>query len=60
MSYPKPVQRGGIPIHVGGHTKAAARRAGRYGDGFQPLGVAGGGAQGPGRADARGGRGQRP
>ncbi|WP_412516601.1 LLM class F420-dependent oxidoreductase [Actinomadura madurae] len=41
MSYPKPVQRGGIPIHVGGHTKAAARRAGRYGDGFQPLGVAG-------------------
>jgi probable F420-dependent oxidoreductase len=30
-----------IPIHVGGHTKAAARRAGRYGDGLQPLGVAG-------------------
>jgi alkanesulfonate monooxygenase SsuD/methylene tetrahydromethanopterin reductase-like flavin-dependent oxidoreductase (luciferase family) len=41
MSYPKPVQEGGIPIHVGGHTKAAARRAGRHGDGFQPLGVAG-------------------
>ncbi|MGP4022350.1 LLM class F420-dependent oxidoreductase [Actinomadura sp. 3N407] len=41
MSYPKPVQAGGVPIHVGGHTKAAARRAGRYGDGLQPLGVAG-------------------
>ncbi|MFB4319158.1 LLM class F420-dependent oxidoreductase [Actinomadura sp. 21ATH] len=41
MSYPKPVQEGGVPIHVGGHSKAAARRAGRYGDGLQPLGVAG-------------------
>ncbi|HEU5029676.1 MAG TPA: LLM class F420-dependent oxidoreductase [Spirillospora sp.] len=41
MSYPKPVREGGVPIHVGGHTKAAARRAGRYGDGLQPLGVAG-------------------
>lgn len=30
-----------IPIHVGGHTRAAARRAGRLGDGLQPLGVAG-------------------
>jgi probable F420-dependent oxidoreductase len=30
-----------IPIHVGGHTKAAARRAGRFGDGLQPLGVIG-------------------
>ena len=30
-----------VPIHVGGHTKAAARRAGRLGDGLQPLGVAG-------------------
>lgn len=28
-SYPKPVQPGGIPIVVGGHTKASARRAGR-------------------------------
>jgi probable F420-dependent oxidoreductase len=35
-SYPKPVQEGGIPIVVGGHTKAAARRAGRLGDGFFP------------------------
>ncbi|WP_149262511.1 LLM class F420-dependent oxidoreductase [Actinomadura sp. K4S16] len=41
MSYPKPVQNGGIPIHIGGHTRAAARRAGRYGDGLQPLGVKG-------------------
>ena len=36
-SFPKPVQRGGIPIVVGGHTKAAARRAGRLGDGFFPA-----------------------
>jgi probable F420-dependent oxidoreductase len=38
---PKPVLRGHLPIHIGGHSKAAARRAGRFGDGFQPLGVAG-------------------
>lgn len=37
--HPKPVTT--VPIHVGGHSKAAARRAGRLGDGFQPLGVAG-------------------
>ena len=30
-----------IPIHIGGHSRAAARRAGRRGDGLQPLGVAG-------------------
>ncbi|MDT0203214.1 LLM class F420-dependent oxidoreductase [Nocardioides sp. AE5] len=45
MSYPKPVQRAGgtagVPLHIGGHSRAAARRAGRYGDGLQPLGVAG-------------------
>lgn len=35
---PHPVREGGIPIHVGGHSKAAARRAGRLGDGFLPLG----------------------
>lgn len=35
-SYPKPSQPGGVPIVVGGHTKAAARRAGRLGDGFFP------------------------
>jgi probable F420-dependent oxidoreductase len=39
VSRPKPVQRGGIPIIVGGHSQAAARRAGRQGDGFYPLGV---------------------
>jgi probable F420-dependent oxidoreductase len=37
--YPKPAGR--VPIHIGGHSRAAARRAGRLGDGFQPLGVAG-------------------
>lgn len=36
-SYPKPAQDGGIPLVVGGHTKAAARRAGRLGDGFFPA-----------------------
>jgi len=39
VSEPRPVQRGGVPIVVGGHSKAAARRAGRFGDGFYPLGV---------------------
>lgn len=41
MSYPKPTRP--IPVHVGGHSRAAARRAGRYGAGLQPLGVAGDG-----------------
>jgi probable F420-dependent oxidoreductase len=35
-SNPKPVQPGGIPIVVGGHTAIAAKRAARYGDGFFP------------------------
>ena len=35
-SFPKPVQ-GSVPIVVGGHTKPAARRAGRLGDGFFPA-----------------------
>ena len=35
-SQPKPVNRS-IPIIVGGHSKAAARRAGRLGDGFFPA-----------------------
>ena len=39
-SHPKPVQAS-VPILVGGHAKAAARRAGRLGDGFFPLGLAG-------------------
>lgn len=41
MSYPKPARPGGVPIHIGGHSRAAARRAGRHGDGLQPLGVVG-------------------
>jgi len=36
-SFPKPVQSGGVPIHVGGHSPSAARRAGRMGDGFFPA-----------------------
>jgi len=35
-SHPKPVQRPGVPIIVGGHSAAAARRAARCGDGFFP------------------------
>ena len=38
---PKPVAGQYLPVHIGGHSKAAARRAGRFGDGFQPLGVTG-------------------
>jgi probable F420-dependent oxidoreductase len=37
---PKPIAGQHLPVHIGGHSKAAARRAGRLGDGFQPLGVA--------------------
>jgi probable F420-dependent oxidoreductase len=36
-SFPKPVQKGGVPIVVGGHSPAAAKRAGRFGDGFFPA-----------------------
>lgn len=36
---PKPCAH--LPVHIGGHSRAAALRAGRYGDGFQPLGVGG-------------------
>jgi probable F420-dependent oxidoreductase len=35
-SHPKPQQKPGVPIVVGGHTELAARRAARYGDGFFP------------------------
>jgi probable F420-dependent oxidoreductase len=35
-SYPKPDGSDGVPIHIGGHSDAAARRAGRIGDGFFP------------------------
>jgi probable F420-dependent oxidoreductase len=41
MCYPKPRAGSRFPIHIGGHSRAAARRAGRFGEGFQPLGVAG-------------------
>ncbi|MDZ7733297.1 MAG: TIGR03619 family F420-dependent LLM class oxidoreductase [Acidimicrobiia bacterium] len=39
MCRPRPLQSGGVPIHVGGHSPAAARRAGRFGDGYHPLGL---------------------
>ena len=37
VSFPKPVQKGGVPIHIGGHSAAAVRRAAAYGDGFFPA-----------------------
>lgn len=37
-SYPKP-DRGTLPIHVAGSSRAAARRAGRLGDGYFPGGA---------------------
>lgn len=40
-SWPKPVREHRVPLYVGGHSLAAARRAGRLGDGFQPLGLGG-------------------
>ena len=46
-SFPKPVQAGGVPILVGGHSPAAVRRAARFGDGFFPaVGELGGAGQG--------------
>jgi len=35
-SNPKPAN-GRVPIHIGGHSEAAAQRAGRVGDGFWPA-----------------------
>jgi alkanesulfonate monooxygenase SsuD/methylene tetrahydromethanopterin reductase-like flavin-dependent oxidoreductase (luciferase family) len=38
--YLRPQPPGGsIPVHIGGHSDVAARRAGRIGNGFFPFGV---------------------
>ena len=37
---PKPLQKPGIPIVIGGISRPAIRRAARLGDGWQPLGMA--------------------
>jgi probable F420-dependent oxidoreductase len=34
---PKPVQAGGVPLHVGGDGPAAIRRAARFGSGWAPI-----------------------
>ena len=36
-SNPKPIQKPGVPVVVGGHVEGAARRAARVGDGFFPA-----------------------
>ncbi|MBB5075304.1 LLM class F420-dependent oxidoreductase [Nonomuraea endophytica] len=38
VSFPKPHQTTRLPIHVGGSSRPAARRAGRLGDGYFPGG----------------------
>ncbi len=38
-SNPKPVQKPGVPIVIGGHVAGAAKRAARFGDGFFPARV---------------------
>jgi probable F420-dependent oxidoreductase len=59
---PKPVQRGGIPVWIGGHTGAALRRAATIGDGWHPIAMrptvsrAGGGRKGKPAAPRRGAR----
>jgi probable F420-dependent oxidoreductase len=40
-SYPKPATKNGPKIHIGGHSDASARRAGRIGDGYFPGRVGG-------------------
>jgi probable F420-dependent oxidoreductase len=37
--FPRPRQPAGVPIVVGGGSAAAARRAGRLGDGYYPIGA---------------------
>ena len=53
---PQAGRPGGVPLHIGGHSEAAARRAGRLGDGFQPLGLVRRRPGSAGRPDARVGR----
>ncbi|MFI6041303.1 TIGR03619 family F420-dependent LLM class oxidoreductase [Nocardia sp. NPDC051321] len=39
VSFPKPLGASLLPIHIGGSSRAAARRAGRRGDGYFPGGM---------------------
>ncbi|TAM65729.1 TIGR03619 family F420-dependent LLM class oxidoreductase [Mycobacterium sp.] len=39
-AYPQPARAGGVPIVIAGSSAAAARRAGRVGDGWLPMDVA--------------------
>ena len=40
-SYPKPSRPGGVPVHIGGTSRASMRRAAARGAGWQPLGIDG-------------------
>jgi alkanesulfonate monooxygenase SsuD/methylene tetrahydromethanopterin reductase-like flavin-dependent oxidoreductase (luciferase family) len=37
MRFTNPVQKNGVPVHICGHSPAAAKHAGRLGDGFFPA-----------------------
>jgi probable F420-dependent oxidoreductase len=37
--FPKPIQKGGIPIFVGGNSEPAIRRVARYANGYIPVGT---------------------
>lgn len=50
---PKPVRSAGVPLIIGGHSSAAATRAGRLGDGFMPSPRGGAGDTGPLVAEMR-------
>ncbi|MEV4110693.1 TIGR03619 family F420-dependent LLM class oxidoreductase [Nonomuraea sp. NPDC049695] len=39
VSFPKPHEVAQLPVHIGGSSRAAARRAGRRGDGYFPGGA---------------------
>lgn len=50
---PKPVQKQGPPIWIGGHTDAAVRRAGTLGDAWHPIALRPPGLLGPAEYAAR-------
>ena len=39
LCHPRPIQKSGPPIWIGGHSAPALRRVARYGDGWHPVGA---------------------